>query len=250
MYTSKISSTLCTFFWVIVRFAVLPIQAHALSSAPKTPASLVITSSNDTIALENTPSPVSGPHPFIECPLSPPPFSIDCPLIRDCQRIFLSLFPHPRPSPPEPSRPSPTSTRPPGTSPTPTDSNRHFPTFFMGTVPFLRDVSDENGNQSGAAANGEVITVKAPRGAGSIYQLPQRYTFGSCQAYLTILQPGQRSEQARWEDITAEAKRLVSGRGYEVRVPDESRASRGKVFCGGKIKLGVHHRLLLEVGRL
>lgn len=254
------------------------------SSSPTSSPTLSLVTSTE----ERNSTVLTGPHPFIHCPSPFPLSSLSTnsnPLLRDCQRIFESLFPHPS------AAPTSTSTSLPPSS-TSTSSRSHqspsqsIPTFaYPHYVPpwsttggsgdssplFTGSGDEESGsgsndnNETGIVndtADGSVLprpsNLKMPSDSNNnnnnnnndkprnIYTLPQRYTYGTCDAALFIPNrspgpgPHPRSERATWADIRAAAEALTrTCRGSQ----------SGSVLSGGYVRVGERGRLVLEVGR-
>ena len=220
-------------------------STYALPPATETPSTSLgvanSTESNDVAIL-------TGPHPFIHCP-NPVPPSDQSPFLRDCQRIFNTLFPRPlapSSSSSSSSSSSPTATvGPPATVPT-FAYWHHYPFFGAsadgGNSPSRSDITrNRSRDDVSNFLSSETQNLESPGDSKTIYTLPQKYSYRTCEASLAIpdrLQP--KFERATWSDIRAAAVDLARTCGDN---------QRRALLSGGYVMVGEHRRLILEVTR-
>ena len=231
---------------------------------------------------------LTGPHPFIHCPNPFPLSSLSTnrnPLLRDCQQIFESLFPHPSAAPTSTSTslpPSSTST----SSRSHQSPSRSIPTFVYphylppwsttgggGDSSPLFTGGDDDGSSSSSKDNGsekandaatndgvlyQPSNLKTPNDSNNnknnnnndkprnIYTLPQRYTHGTCDAALFI----PNRSPGPGPHPRSERATWADIRAAAEALTRTCRGSQsGSVLSGGYVRVGERGRLVLEVGR-
>ena len=145
---------------------------------------------------------LGSPHPFIHCPI-PNPVWQDCPLVADCQRIILALFPRPR-EPPGPAPGASSTTGPPRSEPT-FAHHHHYPQVF-----FKRN--NEEGEPNDLTKPDEVDGSENVVYTGNDrdpYALPRRFIYGTCEARLYLPSYGPQTERTSWAEIHAAAEDML-----------------------------------------